>query len=143
MSAQRYPEDFDGIIAGAPAYNQIYISAWRMRLLMTALKSPQHALPAAKLKLLNDAVLDKCDSNDGVQDRLIEDPRNCNFDPGVLACKGAETASCLTTQQLETVNTAYTDLRKSTGELLYPRLPFGGELGWRLPGGSTAPGAMD
>jgi feruloyl esterase len=44
MSAQRYPEDFDGIIAGAPAYNQIYISGWRMRLLMTALKSPQHAV---------------------------------------------------------------------------------------------------
>ena len=72
MSAQRYPEDFDGIIAGAPAYNQIYISAWRMRLLMTALKSPQHALPPEKLKLLNDSVLDKCDSNDGVKDRLIE-----------------------------------------------------------------------
>src|ERR1051325_9542323 len=92
MSAQRYPEDFDGIIAGAFAYNQIYISAWRMRLLMTALKSPQHALPPEKLKLLNDAVLDKCDSNDGVKDRLIEDPRSCNFDPGALKCSGTETA---------------------------------------------------
>ena len=143
MSAQRYPEDFDGIIAGAPAYNQIYLSAWRMRLLMTALKSPQHALPPEKLKLLNDAVLDKCDSNDGVKDRLIEDPRSCNFDPGALKCNGNETASCLTAQQLETVNTAYTDIRKSTGELLYPRLPFGGELGWRLPANATAPGAMD
>jgi feruloyl esterase len=143
MSAQRYPEDFDGIIAGAPAYDQIYISAWRMRLLMTALKSPQQALPVEKLKLLNDAVLDKCDSNDGVKDRLIENPRNCNFDPSVLKCNGAETASCLTLQQLETVNTAYSDLRSSTGELLYPHLPFGGELGWRLPAGATEPGAMD
>jgi feruloyl esterase len=93
MSAQRYPEDFDGIIAGAPAYNQIYLSAWRMRLLMTALKSPQHALSPEKLKLLNDAVLDKCDANDGVRDRLIEDPRNCNFDPSVLKCKSTETAT--------------------------------------------------
>jgi feruloyl esterase len=143
MSAQRYPEDFDGIIAGAPAYNQIYISAWRMRLLMTALKSPQHALPPEKLKLLNDAVLDKCDSNDGVKDRLIEDPRSCNFDPGALKCSGAETASCLTAQQLETVNIAHTDIRKSDGELLCPRLPFGGELGWSLPAAATAPGAMD
>jgi feruloyl esterase len=142
MSAQRYPEDFDGIIAGAPAYNQIYISAWRMRLLMTALK-PQHALTPEKLKLLNDAVLDKCDGNDGVKDRLIEDPRGCNFDPSVLKCSGAETASCLTPQQLETVNMAYAGLRKSTGELLYPRLPCGGELGWRLPADATAPGAMD
>src|SRR6478735_4779658 len=80
MSAQRYPEDFDGIIAGAPANNQIYLCAWRMRLLRTALKSPQHALPPEKLKLLNDAVLEKCDANDGVKDRLIEDPLNCNFD---------------------------------------------------------------
>jgi feruloyl esterase len=143
MSAQRYPEDFDGIIAGAPAFNQIYISAWRMRLLMTALKSPQHALPPEKLKLLNDAVLDKCDSNDGVTDRLIEDPSNCNFDPSVLQCKGTETASCLTPPQLETVNTAYTGMRKSDGTLIYPGLPFGGELGWRLPAGSTEPGAMD
>jgi hypothetical protein len=81
MSAQRYPEDFDAIIAGAPANNQIHLCAWRMRLLMTALKSPQHALPPEKLKLLNDAVLDKCDANDGVKDRLLEDPRNCKFDP--------------------------------------------------------------
>jgi feruloyl esterase len=143
MSAQRYPEDFDGIIAGAPAYNQFYISAWRMRLLMNALKSPQHALLAENLKLLNDAVLDKCDSNDGIKDRLLEDPRSCNFDPSALKCKGTETASCLTPQQLETVNTAYTDLRSSTGELLYPHLPFGGELGWRLPAGATEPGAID
>jgi feruloyl esterase len=143
MSAQRYPEDFDGIIAGAPAYDQIYISAWRMRLLMAALKSPQQALPPQKLKLLNDAVLDKCDGNDGVKDRLIENPRNCNFDPSVLKCNGTETASCLTPQQLETVNTAYSDLRSSTGELLYPHLPFGGELSWRLPAGGLQPGAMD
>src|SRR5688572_7725152 len=108
MSAQRYPEDFDGIIAGAPANNQIYLCAWRMRLLMTALKSPQHALPPEKLKLLNDAVLDKCDAKDGVKDRLLEDPRDCNFDPGVLQCDGPETARCLTSQQLETVKAAYT-----------------------------------
>lgn len=143
MSAQRYPEDFDGIIAGAPANNQIHLCAWRLRLLITALKSPRHAMPPEKLKLLNDAVLDRCDGDDGVRDRLLEDPRTCRFDPAVLQCHGPETASCLTAQQLETVNAAYTDARKSTGELLYPRLPFGGELGWRLPPRVTEPGGMD
>jgi len=143
MSAQRYPEDFDGIIAGAPAYNQIDISAWRMRLLTTALKSPQHAVPAEKLKLLSDAVLDECDSKDGVKDRLIENPRNCNFDPSVLKCNGTETENCLTPQQLETVKTAYSDLRNPSGEFLYSHLSFGGELGWRLPADATEPGAMD
>ena len=143
MSAQRYPDDFDGIIAGAPANNQIYLCAWRMRLLMTALKSPEHALPPEKLKLLNEAVLDKCDANDGVKDRLIEDPRDCKFDASALKCSGPVTSSCLTAQQLETVNAAYTDIRKSSGELLYPRLPVGGELGWLLPAGKTEPGGMD
>lgn len=143
MSAQRYPEDFDGIIAGAPANNQIFLCAWRMRLLMTALRSPQHALPPEKLKLLNDAVLDKCDANDGAKDRLLENPLNCDFNPGVLRCHGPETATCLTPQQLETVTAAYTDLRTPNGELVYPRLPFGGELGWLVPGGTTRPGEMD
>jgi feruloyl esterase len=143
MSAQRYPEDFDGIVAGAPAHDQIHLCAWRMRLLMTALKSPRHALLPEQLKLLNDTVLQECDAKDGVRDRLIEDPRDCTFDPGALECDGPETAGCLTPQQLETVHAAYTDTRRSTGELLYPRLPFGGELGWRLPADATEPGRMD
>ncbi|MEP7367252.1 MAG: tannase/feruloyl esterase family alpha/beta hydrolase, partial [Acidobacteriota bacterium] len=143
MSAQRYPEDFDGIIAGAPANNQILLCAWRMRLLMTALQSPQHALPPEKLKLLNDAVLEKCDAHDGVKDGLIENPRECNFDAKVLICSGPERASCLSAEQLETVKAAYTDIRKSNGELLYPGLPFGGERGWLVPGDATKPGSMD
>ncbi len=143
MAAQRYPEDFDGIIAGAPANNQIFLCAWRLRLLMTALRSPEHALPPEKLKLLNDAVLDRCDARDSVKDRLLEDPRDCDFDPAVLRCKGPAAAGCLTAPQLETVQAAYTDIRRATGELLYPRLPFGGELGWRVPDGATEPGGMD
>jgi feruloyl esterase len=143
MSAERYPEDFDGIIAGAPAYNQIDISAWRMRLLMTALKSPEQALPPEKLKLLNDAILEQCDTIDGVKDGLLENPLQCRFDPIVLKCRSTGNASCITSQQLETINAAYSDLRSPTGELLYPGLPFGGELNWRLPAGATQPGAMD
>jgi len=143
MSAERYPEDFDGIIAGAPANNQIFVCAWRMRLLMTSLKSPRHVLPPEKLKLLNAAVLSQCDANDGVRDGLLEDPRDCRFDVSSLACKGAET-DCLSPEQIETVQAAYSDARvAATGELIYPGLPFGGELGWRLPAGAAEPGAMD
>lgn len=143
MSAQRYPADFDGIVAGAPAYDPIYLPAWRMRLLMTALRSPQYALPPEKLKLLNDAVLNKCDALDGVKDHFIDDPRKCNFDPKVLKCKTASTATCLTPEQLETVNAAYSDLRSSTGEILFPGVPFGGELNWQLGPKKTAPGMLD
>lgn len=114
-----------------------------MRLLMTALKSPRHGRPPDKLRLLNDAVLDKGDANDGVKDSLLEDPRDCNFDTDVLKCSGPESKNCLTAQQLETVRAAYADVRKSCGELLYPRLPMGGELGWLLPPADNEPGDMD
>lgn len=143
MSAQRYPEDFDGIIAGAPANNQIYLCAWRMRLLMTALKSAAHALPPGALKLLNDAVLQKCDASDGVKDGLLADPLACKFDANALRCTGEASAGCLTAEQLETVNAGYADLRNGAGEVVYPGLPVGGELGWLLPAGKNEPGSMD
>lgn len=143
MSAQRYPDDFDGILAGAPANNQIYLCAWRMRLLMTALKSPRHALSAGNLKLLNDAVLEQCDAADGVVDRLIENPGDCEFVLDSLRCSGPAAKGCLTVQQMETVSAAYSDLRTSSGELLYPGLPVGGELSWTLPPDDQEPGAMD
>jgi feruloyl esterase len=143
MSAQRYPSDFDGIVAGAPAYDPIYLPAWRMRLFMTVLRSPLYALPPEKLKLLNDAVLDKCDALNGVKDHFISDPRKCNFDPNVLKCNTASTASCLTPEQLETAHAAYSDLRSSTGEILFPGVPFAGELNWQLGPRKTAPGMLD
>jgi feruloyl esterase len=143
MEAQRYPEDFDGIIAGAPANNQIQLCAWRMALLVWALKGPANALPAAKAALVNNAVLDACDTLDGVKDRLLTDPRKCRFDPATLLCRGPEQDNCLTAGQLETVRMAYADARKKNGELIYPGLPPGGESGWRLPGPATEPGGID
>jgi feruloyl esterase len=143
MEAQRYPEDFDGIIAGAPANNQIQLCAWRLAVVAGSLKDPSRALPAAKNALLNKAVLDACDALDGVKDRLLADPRNCHFDPATLLCPGPEQDGCLTAGQLETVRMAYSDARKQNGELIYPRLPRGGELGWRLPGNAKEPGSID
>jgi len=143
MEAQRYPEDFDGIIAGAPANNQIQLCAWRMSVVAASLKDPGRALPVAKNALLNRAVLDGCDALDGVKDRLLADPRNCHFNPATLLCRGPEQDDCLTAGQLETVKMAYSDARKHNGELIYPRLPPGGELGWRLPGQAKEPGSID
>ncbi len=143
MEAQRYPADFDGIIAGAPANNQIALCAWRMAVVGASLKDSSRALPISKNVVLNKAVLDACDAVDGVKDRLLSDPRQCRFDPAVLLCRGPEREDCLTAGQLETVRMAYTDARKKNGELIYPRLPPGGELGWRLPGEAAQPGGID
>src|SRR5205823_12626242 len=84
MEAQRYPDDFDGIIAGAPANNQTQLCAWRIAVEARILQSPASVVPRAKLALLNRAVLAACDAIDGVKDGLLTDPLQCHFDPATL-----------------------------------------------------------
>ena len=96
MEAQRYPADFDGIIAGAPANNQIQLSAWRFALETAALKNPARVVPLTKIALLNRAVLAACDALDGVKDGFLSDPQKCRFDPSTLLCRGAGADDCLT-----------------------------------------------
>jgi feruloyl esterase len=103
LEAQRYPADFDGIIAGAPANNQIQLSAWRFALETAALKEPARVVPLAKTAQLNRAVLAACDALDGVKDGFLSDPQKCRFDPSTLLCRGASDGDCLTAPQLESV----------------------------------------
>jgi feruloyl esterase len=132
MEAQRYPEDFDGIIAGAPANNQAHLSAWRFNVETKAARDPANIVPAAKTTLLNRAVLGACDALDGVKDGLLTDPRMCRFDPSVLACKAGSSNDCLTGPQIEMVKMAYAPALKQNGDLIYPGLTLGGETGWAL-----------
>jgi len=90
MSAQRYPEDFDAILAGAPANFQTHLHAWDLGVAVPVLKDRAAAVPAAKASFLNKAVLQACDAHDGVKDGLLNDPRSCKFDPATLLCKGAD-----------------------------------------------------
>jgi feruloyl esterase len=144
MEAQRYPEDFDGIIAGAPANNTTKLSAWRMAVEAKVLQDPASVVPPAKLALVNSAVLAACDATDGVVDGLLSDPQQCRFDPSTLLCPGANIESCLTAPQVEAVKMGYAAARKKTGELIYPGLVPGGELRWRmLTGANPQPGAID
>src|SRR5262245_35993447 len=96
MQAQRYPEDFDGIIAGAPANNQAHLSAWRFNLETKASRDVTNVIPPAKTALINKAVIAACDALDGVRDGLLADPRMCRFDPSVLACRAGSSDDCLT-----------------------------------------------
>src|SRR5260370_26999905 len=132
MEAQRYPADFDGIIAGAPANNQIQLSAWRFALETAALKDPARVVPPAKAGLLNRAVLAACDALDGVQDGFLSDPQRCHFDPSTLLCRGVGDGDCLTAPQLESIKQAYAPVNKETGERIYPGLVHGSEAGWAL-----------
>src|SRR6185369_12016783 len=81
LEAQRYPADFDGIIAGAASINQIQLSAWQFALETAVLKDPARVVPPAKANLVNRAVLAACDALDGVRDGFLSDPQKCRFDP--------------------------------------------------------------
>ena len=101
MEAQRYPEDFDGIVAGAPANYWTHLMAGIIWAAQATHKDQPGNMPAAKLSLLHDAVLKACDSQDGVKDGVLEDPTRCKFDPKELECKDAEGPACLSASQVE------------------------------------------
>ena len=87
MEAQRYPDDFDANIAGAPVYNMVHLNVSQTALQVDMLKNPDRIVPQNKVTLIANAVVAACDVNDGVKDDIINDPRACKFDPGTLACR--------------------------------------------------------
>ncbi len=134
--AQRYAGDFDGIIAGAPANNWIRQKAAVVAVNRAARQDSEGVIPAAKYPAIHRAVLGACDEIDGVKDGILEDPRRCSFDPQVLACKGADAATCLTPKQVESARAIYGSVRNPrTGEEVFPGLPKGTELGWDVQAG--------
>ena len=140
VEAERYPADFDGIIAGAAANPKSGLDSWRMWIAQAMLKDKESFIPAAKYPMIHRAVLDACDGLDGVSDGLIENPLSCSFDPKVLACQGPDAPGCLTAAQVDAASVVMrpaTD--RKTGALIFPGLAPGTELGWaRLLGGPEA-----
>jgi feruloyl esterase len=136
MAAQRYPDDFDGIIAGAPVYNMIHLNAAVLTHQVAVLKDERRMVPAEKLALVSDAVLKACDANDGVRDGLLGDPERCVFDPSILLCSAPNNASCLTQPQVDAVKQVYAGVKTARGEPVYPGSAPGVESGMRIQGGA-------
>ena len=133
MEAERYPEDFDGIIAGAPA-NQ-----WTHHFtgfVWNEIAANEGKLTPEKLPAIEKAAIAACDELDGVKDGLIQDPRQCRFNPSLLLCHGAETADCLTQPQIDALKKIYAGPKNPrTGEQIYPGYEPGTEAepgGWAL-----------
>ncbi|MDH4063662.1 MAG: tannase/feruloyl esterase family alpha/beta hydrolase [Acidobacteriota bacterium] len=130
MEAQRYPEDFDGILAGHAANfwtHQMAGEVWNGLVTST----PETNLPKEALQLVQDAAVAACDTLDGAPDGLVSNPMRCTFDPGVLQCTGAGSASCLTPSQVEAVRNVYRGpTSRRNGKNLYPGFYPGGEMGW-------------
>jgi feruloyl esterase len=133
MEAQRYPDDFDGIIAGAPVYNQIHLNESQVSLQVDLLREVSRVVPPNKVALFANAVIGACDALDGVKDGIVNDPARCTFDPATLLCKAGDAGDCLTAAQVASAKTAYTAVKTKTGEVVYPGHAPGFEAGWRMP----------
>jgi feruloyl esterase len=156
MEAQRYPEDFDGIIVGSPANDLVGLLGasflWNMKALLTGpqtLGIPDAYIPASKLALLSRAALSQCAGNDGgiFNDPYLNNPRACHFKAEAAGCKsGQNPNSCLTPAQVETANKLYRGPQDPRGELLFPGYEPGSESNaadwpeWLVGTSSTSPG---
>ncbi|HLW76216.1 MAG TPA: tannase/feruloyl esterase family alpha/beta hydrolase [Bryobacteraceae bacterium] len=130
VEVQRYPADYDGVIAGAPAANLTHLLAdfaWDMQALD---ESPSTYISSAQWRTVETAAVAACDANDGVTDGVIGDPTKCHFDPSVLACKGAPSKECLTDAQIGALNKVYQGASNSKGVRIHPGYEPGGESGF-------------
>jgi len=133
MEVQRYPEDYDGIIAGAPANDWVNLLTSGAKNMAVTLRDPSFYIPAEKLPAIQAAALAACDKKDGVTDGVVENPARCGFDPKVLLCKGEETKACLTAPQVGSLVELYGGLKDAKGKQIYPGYAHSGEAdngGW-------------
>lgn len=121
MEAERYPEDFDGIIAGAPSNNWTHHFTGFVWNEIALNATPQSRIPVEALPTIEKAALAACDALDGVKDGVIQDPRQCHFDPSVLLCHGTPSAECLSQSQIDALKKIYAGpLNPRSGQQIYP-----------------------
>jgi hypothetical protein len=136
--AQRFPDDYDGILAGAPANYFVHLQIGGNWISQAIHEDPATMIAAAKLPAITAAVLADCDALDGVKDGVLEDPRQCHFDAETLLCKGEENDWCLTSPQIAGLKKVYGGAKNPrTGEQIFPGYMRGGEAGWGLWIGGT------
>jgi feruloyl esterase len=127
--AQRFPGDYDGIIAGAPANYWTHLMTGGIWIAQAAHKDEASFIPSSKFPIIHKAVLEACDALDGVKDSVLEDPRKCHFDP--------KTIHCLTAPQVETARKIYSPAKNPrTGQEIFPAMEPGSELGWAALAGA-------
>ena len=141
MEAERYPQDYDGAIAGDPAMDY-RSNLTRLAVQKQLLGTSGAWLPPALVAVVDRAITQSCDAADGTQDGLIQDPRQCRFRPESLLCRPGQTADCLTPAQVQTLATDLQPVRDTHGALVYPALPvanLSGPTGLSLWGIGKAP----
>lgn len=132
MEAQRYPADYDGIVAGAPANYWTHLVGSAIWDAQATTREPGSYIPASKLPMIAKAVNDACDAQDGVSDGILNDPRKCHFDPATIVCQSGDAETCLTQPQAAALKKLYEGAQDSDGKQLFPGYLPGAEEG---PGG--------
>ncbi|HQZ37678.1 MAG TPA: tannase/feruloyl esterase family alpha/beta hydrolase [Vicinamibacterales bacterium] len=142
IEAQRYPEDFDGIVVGDPSWDQMRLYAARVALNVFMNRSPAAVIPPSKYPMIHEAALNACDAADGVKDGVLEDPSRCAVDYASLACRGGDRPDCLTNEQVDSAKAMTSPIvDRASGALLHPgRYYPGSELGWGGVGGPLPSG---
>jgi len=146
QEAQRYPADFDAILAGAPAYDRGNEAFGFMMKWKATHETPDSVIPTTKYPAIHRAALEACDGLDGLKDGLIEDVLSCRFDPKVLQCDAGRVLSdpadqsCLTAPQVEAARKLYAGFKNpKTGEMIFPGFEPGSELQWAASAGGNEP----
>jgi feruloyl esterase len=143
MEAQRFPDDFDGIVAGAPGYNRTDQSFQLVYATQATHRDKASYIPAEKLTVLHKAALNACDARDGLADGLIGDPLRCRFDPEVTTCRGEDAATCLTVPQVDAAKKIYAPvIDPRTKQEVFPGVEPGSEPRWRVNAGGPLPLGM-
>jgi feruloyl esterase len=128
MEAYRYPDDYDGISAMAPANQMVPLMVMSLWTGAATMKDPASSIPPPKFALVLKAALEACDANDAVKDGIITNPPACRFDPAVLQCKSGDAADCLTAPQVAALRAIYGGPKNPrTGKQIYPGLSVGSE----------------
>lgn len=140
MEAQRYPADYDAIIAGAPVYTLQTQTSAVFRNQAFAANGGAGAFTADDLTLVQNSVLAQCDARDGLADGVVNNPTSCNWQPTSLQCSGAKTASCLTAGQVTALQSVYDGTRAPDGSWAMLPMRRGGEAGWGFFVGTNGSG---
>jgi hypothetical protein len=143
MEAQRYPEDYDGILAGAPANYWTHLLSNALYDAQATTLDPDSYIPSSKIPAIALAVLAACDAKDGLKDGIVNDPRQCHFDPATMLCKQGNSDSCLTKPQVTALKKLYEGAHDAQGKQIFPGYVPGGEDGnggWNTWITGAAPG---
>ena len=129
-TAEIFPDDFDGMVAGSPALDFNNLISWRANFftITGSVNSSNFITPSLWINLIHKEVLNQCDGLDGVIDGIIEDPRLCNFCPEPLLCANKTSTNCLTSLQIETVREVFSPFDGADNKLIYPAMQPGSEI---------------